>query len=144
MHHQWCTRMCIDDESHTVERLYEKIYYYSFSYLSSQKVHGVCNGMPDPSRFSIVLTVSSDNTVAFNKSDDVFSFASHSAAAMFETTMQAALQRQKSYDRHRRRRHHWLPLKTTDVVDAVEKRNIVFYCTHQQMSRIVQFTNCVR
>lgn len=102
----------------TKHRAAEKVIpenYYVLSYLSSQKVHGVCNGMPEPSCFSIVLTVSSDKTSVFNRSveREVLSFVSHSAAAMFETTMQPAAcssaVTSKSCDRsrclyHRRRR----------------------------------------
>lgn len=58
------------------------------SHLSSQKVHGVCNGLAEFSSFWIALMASSDNTGVFNRSVEVPSFASHSAAAMFETTVQ--------------------------------------------------------
>jgi len=58
------------------------------SYLSSQKVHGVCNGVPMLSCFVIVLTASSDNiTGVFNRFVEVPSCVSHSAAAMFARTV---------------------------------------------------------
>jgi len=58
------------------------------SYLSSQKVHGVCNGMPVLSCFVIVLTASSDNIIdVFNRFVEVPSCVSHSAAAMFARTV---------------------------------------------------------
>lgn len=140
MHRQWCTPYV--HWRVTQWNGYARKFITIFSYLSSQKVHGVCSGMPDSSCSSIVLTVSSDSTVAFKRSDEVFSFASHSAAAMFETTMQAALQRQKSCDR-RHRRHHRSSLKTDDVDRRQKEKHVPFIvCTRQQMSHIMQFGNC--
>lgn len=74
------------------------------AHLSSQKVHGVCNGMPESSSLWIALTAPSGNTGVFNRSAEVPSFVPHSAAAMFETTVQAALRQKSCDDRHRRRR----------------------------------------
>lgn len=90
------------------------------AHLSSQKVHGVCKGMPESSSLWIALTAPSDNIGVFNRSAEVPSFAPHSAAAMFETTVQAALRQKSCDDRHRRRR--WLRRQPMTFVDRRKKK----------------------
>lgn len=70
------------------------------SYLSSQKVHEDCSGIPEVSCFSIVLTVSSENTGVFDKSAELPSFNSHCTAAMFETTIYVYIHLHRNVKNH--------------------------------------------